>query len=218
MLKLYYLFKGIIIGFVVAAPVGPVSVLCIRRTLTKGRFQGFATGLGATVGDGFYAAIAAFGLSFVIDFLMKEEFWFRLLGGLFLAAMGFYVLYKKRRPEQFKKPNKEMEHLGEAFYSALLLDLSNPIIILAYIAIFSGFGLATADHHVFSGMIIIAGVVIGAALWWFLLTQLVALNKKRLRPESLVTISRVAGLLLIGLGTLVLVTTVFHIRFFGETF
>jgi len=210
--------RGIIIGFVVAAPAGPVSILCIRRTLTRGRFQGFATGLGATIGDGFYAAIAAFGLSFVINFLTTEEFWFRLLGGIFLAAMGFYILYKKRKPENFKEPKKEGENLGEAFCSALLLDLANPIIIFAYIAIFSGFGLATAEQHLFSGMIIVVGVIIGAALWWFLLTQIVAFNRDKLRPESIVTVSRIAGLLLIGFGVLVLVTTVFHLRFFGRTF
>ena len=83
MFELLYFIKGSIIGFIVAAPAGPVSILCIRRTISKGRFQGFATGLGATAGDGLYAIIAAFGLSFLINFLVKEEYWFRCLEVLF---------------------------------------------------------------------------------------------------------------------------------------
>ena len=216
MFDLIYLIKGAIIGFIVAAPAGPVSILCIRRTLSKGRFQGFATGLGATVGDGFYATIAAFGLSFVISFLEKEEYLFRVLGGAFLILMGLYALYKKRKPEQFKKPKEEGEHLGSAFTSALLLDLSNPIIILAYIAIFSGFGLASAETHVFSAIFLVIGVVCGAALWWFLLTQIIAANRAKLRPESIVTISRVAGSLLMAFGLAVLITTIFHVPFLGN--
>lgn len=217
MFELLYFVKGAIIGFIVAAPAGPVSILCIRRTLSKGRFQGFATGLGATVGDGLYATIAAFGLSFLINFLEKEEYTFRIVGGVFLIIMGSYAIYKKRRPENFKEPKQEGEHLGSAFSSALLLDLSNPIIILAYIAIFSGFGLASAEVHVFSAISLVVGVICGAALWWFLLTQTIAAYRNKLKPESIVTISRVAGSLLIFFGLIVLITTIFHIPFLGPS-
>lgn len=218
MFEIYYLLKGVFIGFIVAAPAGPVSIFCIRRTLSYGRLQGFATGLGATIGDGFYALIAAFGLTFVIQFLERQEFWFRLLGGAFLSFMGLYILYVKRKPKHFKEPDKDPKRLKEAFSSALLLDLSNPITILAYIAIFSGFGLASAETHVFSAISLVVGVMSGAALWWFLLTQLIAMNRENVKPETLVTVSRIAGILLLAFGALVLVTTLFHIRFFGQNF
>ena len=140
-----------------------------------------------------------------------------LLGGAFLIVMGFYVFCKKRKPENFQETKDEDQHLGSAFSSALLLDLSNPIIILAYLAIFSGFGLANAEKHIFSAISLVIGVICGAALWWFLLTQIIAANREKLRPESIITISRVAGVLLAAFGLAILLTTFFGIPFFGNS-
>ncbi len=205
------------IGFIVAAPIGPVSLMCIRRSLSKGRIQGFATGLGATIGDMFYAAIAAFGLSFVINFLQREDFWLRLLGGAFLISMGLYVLIKKREAPSLKN-TEDVQHLGETFGSAFLLDISNPVIILAYLAIFSGFGLDSAEGHIVSAISLVVGVAIGAAIWWFCLVQFICLFRKGISEKGIVIISKIAAFVLAIFGGFVIYTSFHRVPFLEGTF
>ncbi len=217
MIEFYYLVKGAMIGFIVAAPVGPVSLLCIRRSLSKGRIQGFATGLGATIGDMFYASIAAFGLSFVINFLEREDFWLRLLGGSFLFFMGLYVFLKKRAAPSLDV-DENVSHLGESFGSAFLLDISNPVVILAYIAIFSGFGLESAEQHLFSALSLVLGVTVGAAIWWFCLVQMICLFRKKITQRGVGLISKIAALVLLIFGLFIIYTSFYRVPFLDGTF
>lgn len=217
MIEIYYTIKGAIIGFLVAAPIGPVSLLCIRRSLTEGRIKGLATGLGAVLGDMFYASIAAFGLTFVINFLRKEDFWLRLLGGGFLIAMSIYVFFKKKNTPNFKSI-EESQHVGEALGSAFLLDISNPIIILAYLALFSGFGLASAEQNVFSAISLVIGVTLGAATWWFCLIQVICLFRKKIKERTIPLISKTAALLLAVFGTLIIISSFYPIPFLKGEF
>lgn len=218
MVELYYALKGAIIGFLVAAPVGPVSILCIRRSLNRGHIAGFATGIGATLGDLVYACIAAFGLTFVINFLREEEFWFRLIGGGFLTAMGLYVFFKKKPPKEPDIEKDASKDAGELLGSAFLVDISNPIIILAYLAIFSGFGIATAEHGVFSAISLVIGVVIGAATWWFILVQIICLFRKKINERGIQLISKSASFLLTLFGILVIISSFIAIPFLKGEF
>ncbi len=218
MLQLYYWFKGVLIGFLVSAPIGPVGILCIKRVINRGVFQGFATGLGASLGDGFYSALAAFGLTFVLNFLIREEFWFRLIGGLVLIGIGILWLLKKNKYEGFKKNPQKSRHVGEAFTTAFLLNLANPVTLLVYLALFSGFGLANASAHIFSAFSLVLGVIMGAAAWWFLLVEVVALFRKKLTEKSFEVLNKITADLVIAFGLFVLLTTVFHIKIFGQSF
>ncbi len=217
MIEIYYTLKGAIIGFIVALPIGPVSLLCIRRSLSEGRVKGLATGLGAVLGDMFYASIAAFGLTFVVNFLRKEEFLLRLIGGGFLIVMSLCVILKKTKPTNVNYI-KEEGRLREALGSAFLLDISNPIIILAYLALFSGFGLADAKQNVLSAISLVVGVAIGAATWWFCLIQLVCLFRKKIKPTTISLISNVAALFLATFGGLIIISSFYPIPFLSGDF
>ena len=216
MLQLIYLLKGILIGFIVSAPTGPVGAICLKRTLNRGKFHGYAAGLGATAADGFYALLAAFGLSFVICFLEDYNNWFRLLGGVFLILMGVYLLRDKSKNQEVDLTKPESGHLGQSFSAAFLLNLSNFLMLLVYLAIFSGFGVDDPQVHLFSAISIVLGVMMGCALWWFLFVTVAALFRSRMTPHSLVTMNKITSWIVIGFGILVLLTIVLHIKIFGQ--
>ncbi len=217
MLELYYWFKGLLIGFIVSAPLGPVGLLCIKRVMNRGLFQGYATGVGAALSDGFYAALAAFGLAFVMNFLIREEHWLRLIGGLFMIGIGIFWLIKKKTYEDFKEAPAKSHHIGEAFSTAFLLNLADPLLLIVYIAIFSGFGLSNASHSFTSALSLVVGVIMGAAAWWFVLVHTVLIFRKKLTAHALFVINRIMAYLVIAFGVFVLVTLVFQIKIFNRT-
>ncbi len=217
MLELYYWFKGLLIGFVVSAPLGPVGLLCIKRVMNRGVFQGYATGLGAALSDGFYAALAAFGLAFVMNFLIREEHWLRLIGGLFMIGVGVFWLIKKKTYEDFKANPEKSHHVGEAFSTAFLLNLADPILLIVYIAIFSGFGLSDASHSFISASSLVVGVIMGAAAWWFVLVEIVSIFRKKLTAHALLIINKIMAFIVIAFGAFVLLTLVFQIKIFDRT-
>src|SRR5438045_2795843 len=169
--RMAFLAKGLAIGFCIAAPVGPIGVLCIRRSLAEGRQIGLATGLGAATADAAYGCVAGFGLTAISGFLVGEKFWLGLIGGAFLCYLGLRTFLA--RPAE-----RAAEARGggwfTAYFSTLLLTLSNPATILSFVAVFAGFGLGTSrDFPAASALV--AGVFIGSALWWLLLTSGVAI-------------------------------------------
>src|ERR1041385_7395412 len=137
MKALELLIRGIIAGLAIAAPVGPVNILCISRTLRKGRIAGLLTGLGAATADTFYGAIAGFSISIVISWLVREKFWLRLVGGLLLIAIG--IVYYFKRPKSLEKGN---ESANSVYVSALLLTLTNPTTVLSFLAVLAALGLS----------------------------------------------------------------------------
>src|SRR5688572_21388344 len=156
-------FKGMVIGFSIAAPVGPIGVLCIRRTLAEGRVTGLATGLGAAAADGLYGAIAAFGLTAISDLLVRQEIWLSLVGGLFLCYLGIKTLVTMpaERPAATKAGSS-----ATAFISTLILTLTNPMTILSFVAVFAGLGLSAGAGSYASAALMVSGVFIGSAIWW----------------------------------------------------
>lgn len=184
--------KGLILGLSVAAPVGPIGVLCIRRTLAKGRLVGLATGLGAAAADGMYGAIAGFGLTAVTTLLTSHQSTLRLVGGAFLLYLGATTLLS--RPAD-RAAEAEGQGLLGAFASTFLLTVTNPMTILTFMALFAGLGGGTSPA---SAGLLVLGTLVGSGLWWFLLSGGVSLLRDRLRPGHLVWINRGSGALLIG--------------------
>ena len=198
------LARGVLIGLSIAAPVGPIGVLCIRRTLAEGRAVGFCSGLGAATADALYGGIAGFGLTAVSGFLVGQQRWLRLVGGIFLLYLGLRTLLA--RPAE-RAAVARGKGLAGAYLSTLLLTLTNPTTILSFVAIFAGLGLASAARPDYrSAGLLVAGVFAGSALWWLALSGGVGAARGRFTPRALVWVNRVSGLIIAGFGALALLS------------
>ena len=196
-MSLEFLLKGVILGFSIAAPVGPIGVLCIRKTLQFGRFSGLFSGLGAAVADSIYAIIAAFGLTVISNFLLAGQFWLRLIGGIFLLYLGFKTLIAKPAVE-----SKNIAHttLLNDFVSTFFLTITNPMTILAFLAIFAGLGLSSVQRASIEASALVLGVFLGSAFWWLLLCEGVTLFRKKVSQKVMTWINRMVGLIILGFG------------------
>jgi len=201
MIDLSFLLRGLIIGFSIAAPVGPIGVLCIRRTLTEGRTHGLISGLGAATADAIYGCVAGFGLTFISNFLINQQIWLRLIGGSFLCFLGVRTFLSK--PAEKADPTKA-NGLFSAYASTFFLTLTNPMTILSFAAIFAGFGVGSAEGSYVSAAILVLGVFIGSALWWLVLSATVSMFRKKFTASGLQWINRIAGIILVGFGLIVL--------------
>jgi threonine/homoserine/homoserine lactone efflux protein len=189
------LITGFVIGLSIAAPVGPIGVLCIRRTLADGRLAGFLSGLGAATADMIYGTIAAFGLSVIMDLLIGQANWLRLVGGIFLIYLGIRTLLSK--PAEKEAETKQRSGLVGAYLSTLLLTLTNPMTILSFIAIFAG-ALPTGSQG--SPLVLVAGVFTGSACWWLGLSFGVGLMRGKLESSHMMWINRLSGVIILGFG------------------
>jgi threonine/homoserine/homoserine lactone efflux protein len=194
-----FFFKGLLIGFSIAAPVGPIGLLCIQRTIAYGRKSGLVTGLGAATADGLYGAVAAFGLTTISGFLVGQQFWFRLIGGIFLLYLGAKAFLSKPAKEAAAGSH---ESLFLDYGSTVILTVTNPMTILSFAAVFAGLGLATSGGGRASAALMIAGVVLGSALWWFVLSAGVSLFQAKFKSDSLRIVNRISGAILIGFAVL----------------
>ncbi len=193
--------EGIVIGFAIAAPVGPIGVLCIRRTLADGRASGFISGLGAATADAVYGSVAALGLTFVTNLLVGGESWLRLVGGAFLILLGVRTFLV--RPAERAAPAGR-SGLPGAYASTFLLTLTNPTTILSFAAIFAGLGAGDASGDVLSAMLLVPGVFLGSAVWWFVLSAAVGLFRAKLSVRGLRWVNRVSGAVIAAFGVLAL--------------
>ena len=186
--------KSLLFGFLLAATVGPMWVLCLRRTLAQGALAGLASGIGIAVADGFYGAVAAFGLTAISGVLLKYSFWIGLAGGIFLLYLGFKCLAAK--PAPVEENSGERTSLPRAFLSTLGLTLANPPTILAFVAIFAGLGLVASDYGVAALMVL--GVFLGSASWWIILAAGAGWLRGRIGPRLIRAINIVSGLTILG--------------------
>lgn len=184
--------KGLFFGFVLAAIVGPMWVLCFRRTLEQGAAAGVASGLGIAVADGVYGAIAAFGLTAISGFLLAHSFWIGLAGVAFLGWLGVNALAAKPIDLAGTPDGLPSRSLGAAFASTLTLTLANPPTILAFTAMFAGLGLAAGASYQ-SAALIVAGVFAGSAAWWLILVAGAAAFRARVSARVLRAINIVSG-------------------------
>ena len=187
-------FKGLAFGFLLAATVGPMWVLCFRRTIAQGALAGFASGMGIAVADGLYGAIAAFGLTAISGFLLQHSVWIGLVGAVFLFYLGIRTLLSHPAIDQ-----STINPIGlvQGFLSTLGLTLANPPTILAFAAIFAGLGLASsADYEAASLMVL--GVFLGSASWWVILAKGAGWLRGRIGPGFIRAINIVSGLSILG--------------------
>ena len=191
--------KGLLVGLAIAAPVGPIGVLCIQRTLHEGFSIGLATGLGAALADGTYGLMAALGLTALSNFLIKQTSHIQFIGAVFLFYLGLKLLFKKPTNHLSKKfTEKSMAH---ALSTTYLLTLANPMTILSFIAIFAGLGLGTLHASVTQAVLLVAGITIGSALWWVFLTNFIArVLHKRINNVWLQRINILSGFVLMLFG------------------
>jgi threonine/homoserine/homoserine lactone efflux protein len=193
--------RGLAIGFAIAAPVGPIGVLCINRTLTCGRLAGLLSGLGAATADAIYGVVAGFGLTLISAILVEQIFWFRLFGGIFLIYLGLRTFISK--PTETATAI-EPQGLFKVYASTVFLTLTNPATILAFGFIFAGLGLAAADGDHAAAIWTIFGVFLGSAAWWLLLSSGVSLLQTRLTVRHLRWLNRGSGIILVAFGIVAL--------------
>jgi threonine/homoserine/homoserine lactone efflux protein len=196
------LLTGGIVGFSIAAPVGPIGALTIRRTLAQGRAAGFLTGLGAATADSAYGAVAAFGLTLVTSFLVAQQGWLSLLGGLFLCWLGVATFRAQPAPIEHTPPARSL--LG-AYASTVFLTLTNPTTILSFVGIYAGLGLRESGTDYAAASAFVLGVFLGSALWWLLLSFGVGTLRERLSVRGLRWINRISGAAIAAFGLVVLI-------------
>jgi threonine/homoserine/homoserine lactone efflux protein len=184
--------------------VGPIGILCIRRTLAHGRAVGFASGLGAATADALYGAVAGFGLTLVSDALVGQRLWLQGIGGVFLCFLGLRIWMTP--PAAAARTATSSRGLLSAWASTFALTVTNPTTILSFAAIFAGLGLGTRAGGWAAPSVMVLGVFLGSALWWLLLSAGVGLFRSGLAPEHLRWINRGAGLVIAGFGIAALVT------------
>jgi threonine/homoserine/homoserine lactone efflux protein len=204
-MPLSFLIKGIIIGFSIAAPVGPIGVLCIRRSLADGRKMGLMTGLGAATADALYGCVAGFGLTAISSFLVDQKMWLGFLGGLFLCYLGIRTFITKPAD---KPAEVGGSGLLSAYFSTFFLTVTNPMTILSFVAVFAGFGLGASSDYL-SATTLVTGVFIGSGLWWLLLSSGVSMFRSRVNSNWMSAVNRVSGGIMLAFGLYSLSTFLF---------
>jgi threonine/homoserine/homoserine lactone efflux protein len=200
--------RGTLAGFAISAPVGPVNILCISRTLLRGRRAGLISGLGAAAADTFYGGIAGFSISFVINFLKREESWIRLVGGFLLIGIGF--LYYFKRPPSLKD-DKRTESAHSEFISAFILTLTNPTVVLSFLAVLAALGLGQHKNYL-PTLLLIGGIFAGAMIWWSALAVIAAHFRDRVDDRVLMWMNRIAGLAVGAFGVITLILSRWHAK------
>ncbi len=198
-----FLLKGFAIGLSISAPVGPMGLLCIRRTLAFGRGCGMVSGLGVATADAFYSSVAAFGLAAVSNLLLDWRLPLRLGGGIVLCMLGARIFFEKAAVER-ETSALSSTRLLTSYSSMLALALSNPVGILFFTAVFAGWGLADTGGNFVGALLLVCGVFLGSLSWWIILSTGVHLLGTRLSPTVLRRVNQASGLLIILFGILVL--------------
>ena len=186
------LVKGLIIGVVVSAPLGPVGVLCIQRTLNKGRWYGFVTGLGAALSDIFYALVTGYGMSFMDEFLTKHQVMLQIIGSVMLFVFGYYAF--RSNPVQSIRPvsAKKGTYLHN-FVTAFFVTLSNPLIIFLFIGLFARFSFVMPGSELGFQLVGYLAIILGALLWWFGITYFVNKVRARFNVRGIWILNRIIG-------------------------
>ncbi|MBR6716076.1 MAG: LysE family transporter [Prevotella sp.] len=207
--------KGILIGVLASAPMGPVGILCIQRTLNKGRWYGLVTGVGASVSDIIYALITGFGMSFVMDLITEPQtlFYLKVFGSLLLMAFGIYCW----RTDPTKKMHISGNRKGTLIHNgvtAFLVTFSNPLIIFLFMALFAQFTFVIPDHpfEMFLGYM---SIVTGALIWWYGLTWLIDKIREKFDNNGILLINKIIGSLVIVLSIVILIGTIFNLYTFS---
>jgi len=195
-MNLVFLIEGIIVGFMASVPLGPIGVLCIQRTLNKGRLSGFISGLGAASSDVIYAILAGFSLSYIVSFIEEQMLFLQVFGVVLLLFLGFKIFYTNPAI-QLRKQKRGNSSLFQDFASTFLLTLSNPLYIFLFIGFFAGFRVVQPKDNIINQLLLVGGVFVGAALYWLILTSIVNLFRKKINLRRLWWLNKIAGGLII---------------------
>ncbi|MDF2633242.1 MAG: Lysine exporter protein [Pelosinus sp.] len=199
MLDSVWLIKGLVLGFSIAAPVGPIGIVCIRRTLSQGMLNGFAAGLGAATADAFYGSAAAFGLTIITDLFLENSLYLRIIGSLFLFYLGYSTFIAK---PAHKSESAYQDGWIKACLSTFFLTITNPMTILSFGAVFAGLGIVGTKGDYISSFILVGGVFLGSSLWWFLLSGTIQLLRHTFNYQRLIWVNRVSGIIIAGFGVI----------------
>lgn len=191
--------KGSLIGFSIAMPIGPVGVVCIQHSLRRGLLAGLVAGSGAALADAFFGCMAGFGVSLLSHIVTRYQVWFQIIGALFLWILGIKIF--RSSPSTVSTPLLSFSH-KRIFLSTFALTLTNPLTMICFAAIYASLGIAPSNEEVLPGIILTFGVLLGAALWWSLLTLGVTLIGKKFPVSSSPLFNRVSGSILAGCGFL----------------
>ncbi|BBO71978.1 lysine transporter LysE [Desulfosarcina alkanivorans] len=201
-MDLSFFFKGLIFGFSIAAPVGPIGILCIRRSLSDGWLAGLLTGLGAATADACYGCVAGFGLAGISGFLVDQQVWLQLFGGLFLCWLGLRIFLSDADGPAAENISG---NAAMGYLSALFLTLTNPMTILAFAAVFAGMGLGSVRAAHSAVGCLVAGVFAGSMAWWVILSSTSSLFSRRMNATAMRWINRFSGVVLVGFGAIVVI-------------
>lgn len=201
-MDLKLLVEGIIIGFAMAVPIGPIGIICIRKTLTEGRMRGLIIGLGAATADMLYGSIAAFGLTIISDTLLSQRVWIRLAGGALLLFLGVRTF--RARP---KDPKIEIQSSGRlrSYFTTIFLTFTNPLTVFAFIAVFAALGLGNG-LSILSASVLVAGVFTGSFLWFLSLSSGATFFRSKLDLVGMRWVNKIAGILIIISGVIAIVS------------
>ncbi|HEY4135958.1 MAG TPA: LysE family transporter [Alphaproteobacteria bacterium] len=196
-------WKGLLVGVIIAAPVGPVAVMCIHRAIAQGKLAGYVSGFGAACADAIYGAIAAFSVGFLMGPLLNHNAWVRFAGGTLLCLIGLRAMLTRRTPPP---ATRDREKLFSDFASAFVVTLTNPTTVISFAAIFAAINIPHIADHPRLGAVLTFGVLLGATLWWFLLTTVAALFHGRVTERGMLWITRVSGVVIFAFGALLLLS------------
>lgn len=197
------LLKGAIIGFSLAAPIGPVGMMCIRRTLTHGHLRGFVSGLGAATADSVYAIVAAFGITLISNFIVAHEYSIRLIGGILLILLGIRTLIV--HPVEKSAKNGINGH-ASAYVTMFLLTFTNPMTLFAFAVVFAGVGAGSAVGDTLTASFLVAGVFLGSATWFLFITTAVHVYKDKFKARGLTVVNVIAGSFVLLCGIVILIS------------
>ncbi len=199
------LLKGVVIGFSLAAPIGPVGMMCIRRTLTHGHLRGFVSGLGAAAADSVYAIIAAFGITLISNFIVAQEYWIRLVGGILLIILGLRTI--RVHPDDTPPKNGINGH-ASAFVTMFFLTFTNPMTLFAFAVVFAGMGAGSAvgQGNTLTASFLVAGVFLGSGLWFLLITSAVHFYKDKFKLWGLRVVNIISGSFILLCGIIILLS------------
>jgi len=201
------LLKGIMIGLLASIPLGPIGVICIQRTINKGRLSGFISGLGAALADTIFAAIAGFSLTLIIAFIEERRLIIEFVGSIIVMLLGIKTFYTNPI-NQLRRHKKQKNKLIEDFVSVLLLTVTNPFAIFLFVAMFAALNISYEADHLLLSFVPMIGVLIGGSLWWFTLSSLVNMFRTRFRLKQLWYINKIAGTIIFILGILALINVI----------
>jgi threonine/homoserine/homoserine lactone efflux protein len=200
-----FFIKGFLIGLIVAAPLGPIGIISLQRTFSKGYLAGVFSGLGISTADAIYGAFAVFGVTAMSSFLLSQQLWLRIIGGMVICGFGIRI-YSQAGYQKMAASANNKSCFG-AYFSALVLTLVNPALIISFAAIFASLGITRTNHY--ASILLIVGVLSGSTIWWVFLSCVASRLQKRFADSFIRKINQVSGFLIAGFGIMMVGSAIF---------